>query len=578
MGEQISRGTGGPLWPPGGETPSPGAVLDGKYRLEKEIGSGGMGIVFSAEHLVLSQRVAIKFLLPTGNDPVLARRRFLREARNAASLGNRHVVRVQDAGETESGSPYFVMELLEGEDLATLARNRGPMAFEEAADVVLQVCDAIAEAHSAGIVHRDLKPQNVFVLRRRSGIPFVKVVDFGLSRAGDAVPGEESGITRTGSVIGSTPYMSPEQLRGLSNAGPPSDIWSLGVILYELVAGKRPFVGQTVQELCVRIGADAPTSVRLFRASVPRAIESLIADCLQKDPALRPASTEEVARRLAPFASAQARHDVDISFLPVGRDADPAQPPSAAAPLPDPSVQSVTQPVPGQTPRAEAPPTEPLPSSFTEEPVAPGTPPAPAPPSPAVSRAGSTTLVAAGLAVLVAIAGIVLIVLALRTAPAAMSDAEPGTTLADPGSSALPGIPSTGREGAPSAPVPEVPAPDTHPSTRPMSSGETAPSPAAAEPAPTVEPRPAPGPATVAPSPEKALPPKSPPPVRPALTTGEDYPSPPPVPARPTPTSESRPQETKPPPVSPKPPTPAPTQTSTLGRKRNVDPNEPGLQ
>ncbi|HEY3500068.1 MAG TPA: serine/threonine-protein kinase, partial [Polyangiaceae bacterium] len=215
----------------------PGQVLAGKYAVERVLGRGGMGVVVAAQHLQLFHHVAIKLMLPevaANSEAVL---RFVREARAVTRIKSEHVVRVSDVGTLDSGEPFMVMEYLEGADLGALLLQRGPLPIAEAAEYVLQACDAIAEAHALGIIHRDLKPPNLYLSRRADGSPVVKVLDFGISKAQTAAG---DAMTRTSALMGSPLYMSPEQMTSSRDVDPRSDIWSLGIILYKLVSGRLP--------------------------------------------------------------------------------------------------------------------------------------------------------------------------------------------------------------------------------------------------------------------------------------------------------------------------------------------------
>jgi serine/threonine protein kinase len=290
--------------PPGALPIAIGDVLAGKYRVDRVLGVGGMGVVVAATHLQLDQRVALKFMLPEALAQTTLVERFAREARAAARLRSDNVARVLDVGTLESGSPYMVMEYLDGNDLATVIEQHGRMPIEMAVDCVLQACDAIAEAHSVGIVHRDLKPRNLFLTTRNDGSPLVKVLDFGISK--HAVPGDMS-LTRSTEVIGSPNYMSPEQLKSAREVDARSDIWALGVILYELLTGQVPFVAESVAQLVALVLMDMPRPIESLRADVPAELKRAIARCLEKDPALRFASIAEFALALEPFAAPGAR-------------------------------------------------------------------------------------------------------------------------------------------------------------------------------------------------------------------------------------------------------------------------------
>ncbi|KYG10799.1 protein kinase, partial [Sorangium cellulosum] len=288
--------------------PVPGDVLAGKYRIERVLGAGGMGVVLAAWHLVLERRVAVKFLLPEAAALPDAGARFLREARAAAALDGQHIARVLDVGTLDTGAAYMVLEYLTGDDLGHVLQTRGPLPLAEAADYLLQACEAIAEAHARGIIHRDLKPKNLFLTRRPDGTPLLKVLDFGLSKfiaTGDSV--KEASLTATGLIMGSIHYMSPEQIRSLKFADVRTDIWALGVILYRMLTGRHPFEGDSVTAVTAAIMMDAPVSVTTLRPDVPPAVAALVSRCLVKDPNVRVQSVTEIARVLAPFGTHRAR-------------------------------------------------------------------------------------------------------------------------------------------------------------------------------------------------------------------------------------------------------------------------------
>lgn len=294
----------------------PGDVLAGKYRIERVLGQGGMGVVVSAHHLQLDERIAIKFLLPQALDSAEAVARFAREARAAVKIKSEHVARVIDVGTLETGSPYMVMEYLHGHDLGALVQDRGALPVEDATDYVLQACEAIAEAHSLGIVHRDLKPQNLFLTHRADGSSCIKVLDFGISKVSS--PGTtgsgsrpEMSMTKTTAVMGSPLYMSPEQMTSARDVDARTDIWALGVILYELLTGRVPFFADTVPQLCAMILQAAAPPLRNFRPDAPEGLQNVLLRCLEKDPLRRHRNVAELATALLPFAPRSSRTSVE---------------------------------------------------------------------------------------------------------------------------------------------------------------------------------------------------------------------------------------------------------------------------
>jgi serine/threonine-protein kinase len=279
-----------------------GDLLAGKYRIERVIGVGGMGIVVAARHEQLDQPVAIKFIRDDVLDNDEAVERFLREARSAARLKSEHVARVLDVGRLESGAPYMVMELLEGNDLGQTLTRDGPMAPEVAVALLLQVCEAVAEAHASGIVHRDLKPENLFLTRTVGGTPKMKVLDFGVSKAVSLVNDPRAKLTRTRAVLGSPLYMPPEQLRSSRDVDVRGDVWALGVVLFELLTSRSPFEAETMPELCLKVVSEPPLSLAALRPGLPPGLVGVVDRCLEKDRNLRYANAAELALALEPFA------------------------------------------------------------------------------------------------------------------------------------------------------------------------------------------------------------------------------------------------------------------------------------
>ena len=277
-----------------------GQLLAGKYRVDRVIGEGGMGVVVAATHVAVDRPVAIKVLRPELANERDVIERFAREARAVGRIQSDHVARVLDVGELDDRTPFMVMEYLDGMDLAELVRTRGALPGRDAVEYLVQACDAIAEAHAAGIVHRDLKPANLFLTYRLDGSPCIKVLDFGISKAGGIDP-QQQGLTQTASLMGSPQYMSPEQLRSARFVDARTDVWSLGICLHELLTGDVAFHAETVPELYVAILQHPPEQLRVKRPEAPAAVEATILRCLEKDPARRFANVAELAMALRDF-------------------------------------------------------------------------------------------------------------------------------------------------------------------------------------------------------------------------------------------------------------------------------------
>jgi len=303
-----------------------GQLFAGKYRVERVLGRGGMGVVIAARHLLLDELVAIKFLLPEALQSAEAVARFEREARAAVKIKSEHVARVTDVARLENGAPYMVMELLRGRDLATLLREQGPLPLADVADYLLQAGEAIAEAHGLGIVHRDLKPPNLFLTQRADGSACVKVLDFGISKLTAASASADQVMTSTQAVMGSPLYMSPEQLLSARDVDLRTDIWALGVICFELLTGKLPFEGETLPRLCMSINLAPPKSVRSYRPDLPSEVDDMLLRCLSKDPAKRFGNVAAFAAELVKYAPRHAQ----LSAERIERLTRPAGSPSSA--------------------------------------------------------------------------------------------------------------------------------------------------------------------------------------------------------------------------------------------------------
>jgi eukaryotic-like serine/threonine-protein kinase len=293
------------------DVPAVGSTVLGKYRVERVIGQGGMGVVLAARNIQLDELVAFKFLSAKVATDGPTVDRFLREARASLKIKNEHVVRVLDASPGDATSPpYILMEYLEGIDLAALLQQRGPLPIADAVDYVLQACEAISEAHVIGIVHRDLKPANLLLTQRGDGMPLVKVLDFGISKA---LMDETSNpnLTDTQAVFGSPTYMSPEQVRSSKRVDHRTDVWAMAVVLYELLTGRTPFICDNVSGLLAAIIADSAPHPGQFRPDLPPELAQVLMAALQKDREQRTQTMPEFAARLRPFASAFGQHSCD---------------------------------------------------------------------------------------------------------------------------------------------------------------------------------------------------------------------------------------------------------------------------
>jgi serine/threonine-protein kinase len=315
-----------------------GTLVAGKLRVVRLLGQGGMGAVYEVEHEFTKHRRALKLLHADMLHHPNVVARFLREASAAGRIGNKHIIESFDAGTLESGEPYLVMELLDGETLEAKLERDGTLSLEEIADLLGQACDGVQAAHDAGIVHRDLKPENLFTIQRRDG-PLVKILDFGISKFDPAVTGADA-VTREGSTLGTPYYMSPEQVNGDKELDARADVYALGVILYECASGRRPYEASALPRLSVLIHEGKPTPLGELRPDLPAAFVEVVARAMAKDRNRRFARAADLGDALASFGSSALDVTVEqpvpgsehrSSKRPVVRISDPAasQPPTA---------------------------------------------------------------------------------------------------------------------------------------------------------------------------------------------------------------------------------------------------------
>jgi serine/threonine protein kinase len=313
-------------------------MLDDKYRIDELLAVGGMGAVYVGTHIKLRKRVALKVLNPALSTPPMIER-FHREAITASQIGHEGIAQVTDLGTSAQGEPFLVMELLEGESLATRLKNIGALPIDVACELACSILAPLDAAHRAGIIHRDLKPDNVFLVRQSRG-ELVKLLDFGISRAAGLET--EFRLTTTGLVLGTPYYMSPEQARGDSAITPAADLYSLGVILYEMLVGQVPILGDNYNQLMYRVmsGEFRPPTER--RPEIPAELEHVIMSAMALDPAYRPRSAAELEHALLAFCRPTFREHVEAASAPFPR----------ATPFPTPGVYrpyGSTEPQPPQT-------------------------------------------------------------------------------------------------------------------------------------------------------------------------------------------------------------------------------------
>jgi len=317
-------------------TPSVGAVIAGKYRIEKKLGEGGMFVVVAASDLQLGGQVALKFLSP-GSESRDGALRLSREAQITARIKSDHVAKVLDVGTLEDGDPYLVMELLEGTDLNRLVQENGPLSVADAVEFTLQAAEAVAEAHAVGIVHRALKPANLFLTRKADGSPLIKVLDFGMARSSAPEEADEASLPVEGAALGAPLYMSPEQIRSAKGVDARADVWALGATLYKLLTSYAAFEADNVAASVAMIVADNPIPPRKLRPDLPEALEAVVLRSLEKQLDRRYQSVDELACALLPFAPERPRGRPWVTPTgatpPAAPDKKPVRSPFAVATL-----------------------------------------------------------------------------------------------------------------------------------------------------------------------------------------------------------------------------------------------------
>ena len=317
-----------------------GDIIGDKYELIQQIGEGGMGSVFVARHRLLTKKlVAIKFLLPEFTRSESFTQRFFLEAHTASGIGHRGIVSVHDAGRTDRGELYIVMDLLRGESLKTML-GTGPLSPAEVVEYALQILSALVAVHQAGIVHRDLKPENIFVNRDSDGAEQLKILDFGVSKVTQGPGGPE--LTKTGSIFGTPYYMSPEQVREVKDVDHRADIWSVGIILFEMLCGRTPFFRGATGEIMAQITRDPVPKLELLCPSLPKQLVTAIHVSLEKEPSLRYQQAEEFRRAILSCQAHVQEMNEPVSLI--RREAEPAEIGEQTDPLPEASVTTAAYP------------------------------------------------------------------------------------------------------------------------------------------------------------------------------------------------------------------------------------------
>lgn len=330
-------------------TLEPGFVFAGKYRIERQLGAGGMGAVYAARNLDLGGRVALKVML-SNTDSSEASARFNREARAASLLRGEHIVRTLDAGKLVDGTPFIVLEYIDGVDLDAIATERGALPVAEAVGLIVQACEGVAEAHALGMVHRDLKLRNMLLTTRTDGSPLLKILDFGVVKISSTDLGQSGTnpsitLTQADALIGSAHYMAPEQIQMSSKVDARADVWSLGVCLYRLLTARRPFDGDTLAALFTAIAGRQPAPVDELRPGIPPEVARAVEHALEKSLHRRFQNVAELAGAIGHFIGDERAFERVDAVLRGGRgaprardrDAEPSEPDTKTLPRPEPA-------------------------------------------------------------------------------------------------------------------------------------------------------------------------------------------------------------------------------------------------
>jgi serine/threonine-protein kinase len=430
--------------PPISSDPYLGTTVAGRYKILNKLGEGGMGVVYLAEHVFIEKKVAIKILSEDFARKADLVTRFMQEAKAASKIGHENIIDITDFGETASGSVFFVMEYLDGSDLARHIRETGALELNRAVFIMNQICRALGAAHGKGIIHRDLKPENIYLVEREGRADFVKILDFGIAKMSSLDNEGGARLTRTGMIFGTPEYMSPEQARG-DRPDHRVDIYAAGCILYEMLTGDVPFHAETFMGVLTKHMFDAPVppSQRAPHLYIPPAVEAVVLKALAKDRDQRFQSMKEMAIALAEAMGA------DVSQAWAGEAS------GVNIRMPETSSQPIRLPTGAQPAAAAAVPATAPPAT---------TPPASSTMPPARSRAG----LFAGLGAAVALAGVGTVAyLKMRPGP---SPSQPPVIAASPTPTTAPtAMPTTAPTTTP-APAPTAVEPTPKPAAAPAKS------------------------------------------------------------------------------------------------------------